>query len=177
MTDYRCIAMDPPWLERGGGKSKRGADRHYDLLPTPDIVRVIRMSGVVPDPSGCHVWCWVTTNYLPDGLRVFRELSIRYVRSFVWVKEHEDKLQMGLGQYARGAHELCLFGVVGDGIGIRLPTASTVLDVHRAPRTKHSRKPLSFYADVVEKVSPGPRVELFAREPMHGWSHWGNEVD
>ncbi len=26
---YKCVTMDPPWLERGGGKCKRGADRHY----------------------------------------------------------------------------------------------------------------------------------------------------
>jgi hypothetical protein len=24
---YRCIYSDPPWLERGGGQIKRGADR------------------------------------------------------------------------------------------------------------------------------------------------------
>lgn len=26
---YRTVYLDPPWPERGGGKSKRGADRHY----------------------------------------------------------------------------------------------------------------------------------------------------
>jgi hypothetical protein len=27
VSAYRCIVADPPWLERGSGKSKRGADR------------------------------------------------------------------------------------------------------------------------------------------------------
>ena len=31
--------MDPPWYETGGGKIKRGADRHYDLVKTPDLPR------------------------------------------------------------------------------------------------------------------------------------------
>lgn len=26
---YKTIYMDPPWAEQGGGKIKRGADRHY----------------------------------------------------------------------------------------------------------------------------------------------------
>jgi len=37
--EFRTIMMDPPWLERGGGQVKRGADRHYPLLPTPDDLR------------------------------------------------------------------------------------------------------------------------------------------
>ena len=34
---YRCVVIDPPWLERGAGKVKRGADRHYELLHTDAI--------------------------------------------------------------------------------------------------------------------------------------------
>jgi N6-adenosine-specific RNA methylase IME4 len=33
-------------------------------------------------------------------------------------------------------------------------------------------KPAAFY-DVVEKVSPGPYVELFCRSPRMGWDAWG----
>lgn len=36
----------------------------------------------------------------------------------------------------------------------------------------HSRKP-SVVADVIERVSPGPYVELFARQPRLGWDSWG----
>src|SRR5690606_18201505 len=42
--EYGCAAMDPPWPERGGGKSKRGADRHYPLLGVPQIVELVRTS-------------------------------------------------------------------------------------------------------------------------------------
>ena len=34
---YRTIYADPPWMERGGGKIKRGADKHYPLMSTKDI--------------------------------------------------------------------------------------------------------------------------------------------
>jgi N6-adenosine-specific RNA methylase IME4 len=42
------------------------------------------------------------------------------------------------------------------------------------PRGAHSAKPEAFL-DVVESVSPGPYVELFARRDRLGWDTWGNE--
>jgi N6-adenosine-specific RNA methylase IME4 len=39
----------------------------------------------------------------------------------------------------------------------------------------HSRKPEAFQ-DMVETVSPGPRLELFARRARPSWTVWGNEV-
>jgi N6-adenosine-specific RNA methylase IME4 len=40
------------------------------------------------------------------------------------------------------------------------------------PRGAHSVKPAGFL-DIVEQVSPGPYVELFARQPRLGWDAWG----
>lgn len=42
------------------------------------------------------------------------------------------------------------------------------------PRGAHSAKPEAFQ-DMVEQVSPGPYVELFARRDRLGWDTWGNE--
>lgn len=41
------------------------------------------------------------------------------------------------------------------------------------PRGEHSAKPEAFL-DLVEQVSPGPYVELFARAPRLGWDSWGH---
>lgn len=38
---YTTVVADPPWNERGGGKIKRGADRHYPLMKTPEIVDLL----------------------------------------------------------------------------------------------------------------------------------------
>jgi N6-adenosine-specific RNA methylase IME4 len=43
-------------------------------------------------------------------------------------------------------------------------------------RTKHSRKP-DEVRRMVERASPGPRLELFGRELTDGWTVWGNEAD
>lgn len=43
------------------------------------------------------------------------------------------------------------------------------------PRGRHSEKPEAFI-DLVEQVSPGPYLELFARRNRLGWDTWGNEA-
>jgi N6-adenosine-specific RNA methylase IME4 len=43
-------------------------------------------------------------------------------------------------------------------------------------RGRHSEKPAAFYS-MVERCSPGPRLELFARRDRPGWVCWGNEVN
>lgn len=42
-----------------------------------------------------------------------------------------------------------------------------------ASRGAHSEKP-ALFADLIERMSPGPYVELFARQPRLGWDHWGH---
>jgi len=183
---YKCVTMDPPWLERGGGKSKRGADRHYPLMPLRDIIRTIQepMSRVGPD---AHCWVWVTDNFLRDGLAILDTFGFRYIRTLQWVKMSDEYsrsygsycekarsgVQIGLGQYLRGSHEMALMGVRGKAM---LPaTADRCPSVVFAKRTKHSRKP-DEAIEVFEKTSPGPRLELFAREERAGWAAWGNEA-
>jgi N6-adenosine-specific RNA methylase IME4 len=42
------------------------------------------------------------------------------------------------------------------------------------PRGEHSAKPEAFL-DIVEQVSPGPYLELFARRARFGWDYWGDQ--
>jgi N6-adenosine-specific RNA methylase IME4 len=199
---YRCMSLDPPWPERGGGQSKRGADRHYPVMSVSDIISTVERSEpaslLAPD---AHCWCWVTDNYLEGGLRLMKALGFRYVRTLVWVKTMGDQgivaafsswlanidiahapnlralmqgqLSIGLGQYLRGAHELALFGVRGD--AMVPPPADRMPSVVFAPKGRHSAKP-DAAIEVFEKVSPGPRVEMFARTARPGWTAWGNEA-
>jgi len=94
---YRCIYLDPPWPERGGGKSKRGADRHYDTLTVRQIEKVVldalqvyadwtALTAGDAVARDAHCWIWVTDNYLEDGLYLMRKMGFRYKRTLVWVK-------------------------------------------------------------------------------------------
>lgn len=166
---YRTILADPPWMERGGGKIKRGADRHYPLMSTERIMGLPVERFALPDS---HLYLWVTNNFLHDGLHVMEAWGYRYITCITWVKEGGP----GLGQYYRGRTEQLLFGVRGmvpyhigpDG---KRAQGQTVLHLHRG---RHSEKPSEFQ-DMIERVSSGPYLELFARAKRDNWDTWGNE--
>lgn len=166
---YGTILADPPWMESGGGKIKRGADRHYDLMRTADIKALPVKDLALPNS---HLYLWVTNNFLPEGLEVLGAWGFRYVTMITWAKDRQ-----GLGQYYRGMTEHVLFGVRGN------PPYRTLPDGKRAqgrtlitaPRGRHSAKPEQM-REWIERVSHGPYVELFARSATPGWDSWGNEV-
>lgn len=161
---YRCIAADPPWQEKGGS---RGADKHYPLLPTSEIPRVMMQSPLWRPAKNAHLWMWATANFLKDAIFLIEALGFRYVTFGVWVKP-----SIGIGQYIRLRQEPLLLGVRG-----RLHTLDHGVDsVIEAPRGRHSEKPEEAYRRI-ERVSPGPRLEMFARAPREGWDVWGNEVE
>lgn len=172
---YKTLYLDPPWEERGGGKIKRGADRHYPLMRLEDIQALpIRE---LSHPDGCHLYLWVTNNFLRKGLGLLDAWGFEYVTTITWLKDRQ-----GLGQYFRGLTEHCIFAVTKK----RLPykydlqidgstkRAQGVTGFY-APKSVHSRKPVQM-REMIERVSYGPRLELFARECFPGWDCWGNEA-
>lgn len=171
---YKTIYADPPWYEHGGGKIKRGADRHYDLMKTEEIIDMKSFIDELKHPDGCHLYLWTTNNYLKDGFKVMEEWGFDYITTITWVKKN-----IGLGQYYRGLSEHCLFGATPD----RLPYRETEEGKRAQGKTafieakgEHSEKPEKM-REWIEKVSHPPRIELFAREKVSGWDVWGNEVD
>lgn len=167
---YKTIYLDPPWEESGGGKIKRGADRHYPLMSIKEIAALPVKE--LADEDGCHLYMWVTNNFLQKGLELLKIWGFEYVTIITWQKD-----RFGLGQYYRGITEHCIFATTKK----KLPYK--VLDGKRqqgvtgffAPKTIHSRKPAEMRR-MIEKVSYEPRIELFAREQFDGWDCWGNEV-
>jgi len=168
---YKTIYADPPWYERGGGKIKRGADRHYSLMKTKEIIALRSFIDELSD-NNCHLYLWTTNNFLLNGLKVMEEWGFRYITTITWAKD-----KFGLGQYFRGQTEHCLFGARGN-----LPykiingkrQQGTTLIV--APRRKHSEKTEEM-RKLIETVSYPPYIELFARKQYPGWDTWGKEIN
>lgn len=86
------------------------------------------------------------------------------------------KFRLGLGgrYQLRNATEQLLFCTRG-----RAPLGSRSQPTwFNAPVTEHSRKPAEQFA-IIERVSPGPYLELFARrrpESNQPWAVWGDQV-
>ncbi len=124
-----------------------------------------------------HLFLWVTSGFNREGIgvRVVRAWGFEVVSEIVW-----EKNQMGLGAFPRPAHEILLVCRRG-----KLPFAGPrnvrsvqhwkCVYLENNGGKRHSAKPQAAL-DLVESVSPGPYVELFARPPHRlGWDVHGFE--
>ena len=124
-----------------------------------------------------HLYLWVPNALLPEGLKVLSAWGFNYKSNLVWHKIRKDGGPdgRGVGFYFRNVTELILFGVRGKDARTLAPGRSQV-NFLATQKREHSRKPDEQY-DLIERCSPGPRLELFARGPRPGWMVWGNQAD
>lgn len=100
-------------------------------------------------------------------LRGREGVGFRPSQMLVWSKPPRG---LGMGGAFANTTEFILFCRRGS---LR-PSARTDSTWWTWSRGAHSVKPEAFM-DMVEKVSPGPYLELFARRQRIGWNSWGNE--
>ncbi|MDQ1084681.1 MULTISPECIES: MT-A70 family methyltransferase [Microbacterium] len=160
---FVTIIADPPW-GNSGQKGKYGAISHYDLMSI-DRIAAMPVCDLAADNAHLYLWCYPAVRRIAE--EVMEAWGFRFVDEFIWGKD-----QMGLGQYFRHAHETLLLGVKGS-----LPvTFRGQRSFAMLPRQAHSHKPEEVHV-MVQRMSPGPYLELFARRPFPGFKVWGNEVD
>ena len=175
---YRAIVADPPWPIVGDSNAPRrpwaskGGRRARDTF-FPYVVQSLEWIESLPvatiaDDVGAHLYLWVPAgfNRCGVGVAVAEAWGFKVVSELVW-----DKINFGLGKFPRPQHEIVLVCRAGT-LPFRI---NNVGSVQRWKRPYgHSTKPEGFL-DLVERASPGPYVELFARTQRLGWHSWGNE--
>ena len=166
--------IDPPWpmakITRQVRPKQTWKDDHQDD-GLDYRTMTIEEIGALPIPAlaemgGCHVYLWTTQRFLRDAFAIFEGWGARYQCLMTWVKN------VGPTPFSwMYDTEHVLFGRIGSldlvEKGLRLSFA--------APVTHHSAKPDAFYTKALA-ASPGPRLEMFARQPHDGFEPWGDEV-
>ena len=79
-----------------------------------------------------------------------------------------------VGSYFRNVTEILLFGIRGEN-NLTLAPARSQVNLIRTQKREHSRKPDEIIP-IIERCSPGPFLELFARGDREGWDMWGNQA-
>jgi len=163
---YRCIVVDPPWPMKKILRRQRLMQTEplpYRTLSLKQI-KSLQVEKLMAD--GCHVYLWVTQRFLPAGLSILKAWGVKYQCVLTWVKN------VGFTPFSfMYDTEHVLFGRHGP---LKLLTNGERLSFH-AKVTRHSRKPDEFFEKVC-RVSPEPRINLFAREHRPSFVSWGNEV-
>lgn len=159
---YRTILADPPWQRNQTGV--RGAASHYAVMPTEQI-KAMPVADLAEDNAHLYLWC--PNGLLEDALEVIKAWGFTYRSMLVWIKP-----RLGLGVYIRNAHETLLFATHGK-CPVNFKAQPSWLFAPFLP--PHSHKPEEQFA-VIERLSRGPYLELFARRRQPGWDCWGFEA-
>lgn len=173
---YGTILIDPPW--RFQNSTGKVAPEHKRLRRYPTMT----MSEIADMPVGklalpqSHLYLWCPNALLPEALTIMKAWGFSYKTNIVWYKVRKDGGPdgRGVGFYFRNVTELLLFGVTG-----KLRTSKpgrTQPNIIVTRKQEHSRKPDLAYR-IIEACSPGPYLELFARQRVPGWHQWGDQVD
>lgn len=187
---YRTIVADPPWVQdRGPAFGGRANDTRTARevgtttattsgalsYPTLSVAQISALPVAGFSAADAHLYLWVTNRYVTDGPVIARAWGFEPITLLTWCK---PPMGMGLGGAFVQTTEHVWF--CRRGREVRTARADSSWWQWRRPSEgrarKHSAKPDAFF-DVVESVSPAPRLELFARRRRLGWDAWGNEVD
>jgi N6-adenosine-specific RNA methylase IME4 len=168
---FRCVVADPPWWPslhantkgRTSGPYRAGPQRYYPLL------KVEQIEAMRPETEKkAHLWLWVLNQHVDWGYRVARAWGFEPQQMLTWCKPG-----LGTGQFQCNSESVLVCrkgGPTGNAFGKTLGTW------FEWPRGRHSEKPADFFT-LVERCSPGPRLEMFARTRRPGWVAWGNEIN
>lgn len=173
---FSTILADPPW--RFQNRTGKVAPEHKRLnrYPTMSLDEICDMPVASHAKENSHLYLWVPNALLPDGLAVMEAWGFQYKTNLIWYKTRKDGGPdgRGVGFYFRNVTEILLFGIRGRMRTLQPGRSQVNLLAQR--KREHSRKPPEFY-ELIESCSPGPYLELFARERIKGWTGWGNQVD
>lgn len=172
---FGTILADPPW--RFSNRTGKMAPEHrrlarYSTMTNEEIMTLPIAELALPKS---HLYLWVPNALVLEGLEVMRRWGFTYKTNLVWFKRRKDGGPdgRGVGFYFRNVTELVLFGTRGN---LRtLAPGRRQMNMVSSQKREHSRKPDELY-DVIERCSPGPFLELFARHEREGWAQWGNEI-
>ncbi len=165
---YRCVVADPPWTPALGSTwktrytDKARPQKHYETLTVEEISKMAPTTA----PQS-HLWLWVLNQHVDWGYVVARAWGFEPWQMLTWCKPG-----LGTGQFQSNTESVL---VCRKGPRQGNPFGKTRGTWFNWPRGRHSEKPAEFF-DLVEQVSPGPYLEMFARTERSGWDSHGNEV-
>ncbi len=162
MSGYRTIVADPPWTPADSTRSTYLTRKGYPqrFYATMSLSAICDLSL----PAAEHLWLWALPRHMDWGWTVCRAWGYEPITCLTWCKPG-----LGVGRFQTNTEHVLLARRGSS------PFAMTGGTWFRWPRRRHSEKPAAFY-DLVEQVSPGPYLELFARRQRLGWDTWGNEA-
>lgn len=165
---YQTLVIDPPWPMQ---KILRDVAPNQDVFdyPTMTIDAISELPVAEKTTDDAHVFLWTTQKFLPHAFGIFHDWQLRYIFTMVWHKAGGFQ-PFGLPQYN------CEFVLYGRRGSLAFLDTKAFPCCFEGKRREHSRKPDEFY-DIIRRVTPELRLDMFSREKREGFEQHGNETD
>lgn len=172
---FRTVLADPPWRFQNRTGKMAPEHRRLNRYGTMSLDEIMELPVAQVVQNRAHLYLWVPNALILEGLEVMRRWGFVYKTHLIWYKTRKDGGPdgRGVGFYFRNVTEMLLFGVRGTNNRTLRP-GRTQTNIIISRKREHSRKPDEQYA-LIERCSPGPYLEMFARHHRDNWQHWGNE--
>ena len=166
---YGVVVMDPPWPMSKTPRRTRPdqVDMDYKVMSLDDIA-AMDIPAVLEDDA--FVFVWTTQKYLPATWDIVTNWGLKYRFLMTWHKSGGFQIY----NYPQFNSEFVVAATKGNPRFRDTKAFNTTFSAPRAPRPSHSVKPREFY-DVIERVTDGPRLDMFARRVIPGFDGWGDE--
>ena len=171
MKKYKTIVIDPPWKYGKWAAPTNRNMQQYDLpynWMSMDEIKALPIKSLAS--SDCEIYLWTTQKYLPDTFELIKAWGFKYCQTLTWCKTPRGT---GQGGVYCPTTEFLILARRG-----KMPNVKRIDSTWfhtKRPHNSHSKKP-EFFQDLIERVSEGPRLEMFARREREGWDVFGNEV-
>jgi N6-adenosine-specific RNA methylase IME4 len=174
MTRYRTIVADPPW-PYAGGFNGWGSRRELPYAPmTLDAIRELPVASMLEREG--YLFLWATNRHIEAAYTVARAWGCVPRQTLTWCKPVDGTKGLG-GMFVTNTEFVIVAQHIREGTnahGSRTNQDRAESAWFEWPKQPHSAKPDAFL-DLVERVSPGPYLELFARRARFGWDYWGDQ--
>ena len=171
MGKFATVVVDPPWDPEDSMRWKSGGLRGSGVYDQYATMGFAELEGL-PIPcileEDAWVFCWTTNKYLPRTPVLLEAWGCSYAFTMTWIKN--GGIQMPLTPQFNA--EWCVVGRKGKPKFLDTKAFNTA---NYWPRGGHSEKPEGFY-DLLRRVTPAPRLDVFGRRRIAGFTSWGNEA-
>jgi N6-adenosine-specific RNA methylase IME4 len=174
---FSVIYADPPWPWDGWGprgEIHSSPNNHYNTCSLDEIA-ALPVARLAADNCALLLWCTGPHIAIGTHVEVIRRWGFRpSTIAFAWVKQVQcgDRVRKsGMGYWTTANMEAVFLAIRGSPLRL----ATDVQQIVMAPVGKHSAKPEEVRRRI-ERLFPGPYLELYGRKPVPGWTVWGNEI-
>lgn len=153
---FACICIYPPWP----GRRKLPSETNGHQLDRRFISRMEKLPVNEVAAVNAHLHLWTTSERLDDAIRLFDAWGFAYGSVLVCVKPVRE-----YGPFYRAGEDFLLLGTKGN-LAFRVNDVASLIeaDGHWFSGVADSVR------DLIERVSPGPYLEVFGGTAHLGWT-------